>query len=139
MWKLKVGEGDNPWLRSLNNHVGRQVWEFDSNIGSEEDLAEIEKFREEFRNNRFETKHSSDLLMRYQFSKENPSGTILPQVQVIDIGDVTEDNVATTLKRALSFYSTLQAHDGHWAGDYGGPMFLMPGLITSSVWRRPSV
>lgn len=65
----------------------------------------------------------------FQFSKENPSGTILPQVQVIDIGDVTEDNVATTLKRALSFYSTLQAHDGHWAGDYGGPMFLMPGLV----------
>lgn len=24
----------------------------------------------------------------------------------------------------------LQCEDGHWAGDYGGPMFLMPGLIT---------
>lgn len=23
----------------------------------------------------------------------------------------------------------LQCDDGHWAGDYGGPMFLMPGLI----------
>jgi len=23
----------------------------------------------------------------------------------------------------------LQCEDGHWAGDYGGPMFLMPGLI----------
>jgi cycloartenol synthase len=23
----------------------------------------------------------------------------------------------------------LQCSDGHWAGDYGGPMFLMPGLI----------
>jgi len=26
----------------------------------------------------------------------------------------------------------LQCDDGHFAGDYGGPMFLMPGLIT--VW-----
>lgn len=23
----------------------------------------------------------------------------------------------------------LQCDDGHWAGDYGGPMFLMPGMI----------
>lgn len=21
----------------------------------------------------------------------------------------------------------LQAEDGHWAGDYGGPLFLLPG------------
>ena len=25
----------------------------------------------------------------------------------------------------------LQCEDGHWAGDYGGPMFLLPGLIIS--------
>ena len=24
-----------------------------------------------------------------------------------------------------------QADDGHWPGDYGGPMFLMPGMIIS--------
>ena len=33
--------------------------------------------------------------------------------------------------KALSFYQMLQCEDGHWAGDYGGPMFLMPGLITT--------
>jgi Prenyltransferase and squalene oxidase repeat len=33
--------------------------------------------------------------------------------------------------KALSFYQMLQCDDGHWAGDYGGPMFLMPGLITA--------
>lgn len=32
--------------------------------------------------------------------------------------------------KALQFYQMLQCDDGHWAGDYGGPMFLMPGLIT---------
>ena len=31
----------------------------------------------------------------------------------------------------MYFYETLQAHDGHWPGDYGGPMFLMPGLIVT--------
>ncbi|KAG5611193.1 hypothetical protein H5410_022474 [Solanum commersonii] len=129
MWKLKVAEGGSPWLRTLNGHIGRQVWEFDPNLGSPKDLEEIEKFRAEFYKNRFETKHSFDLLMRYQFSKENPVGTILSRVQVKDIGDITEDNVATTLRRAISFYSTLQAHDGHWAADCGGPMFLLPGLV----------
>jgi lanosterol synthase len=33
--------------------------------------------------------------------------------------------------KALSFYQMLQCDDGHWAGDYGGPMFLMPGLIAT--------
>ncbi|XP_015280874.1 PREDICTED: lanosterol synthase [Gekko japonicus] len=29
----------------------------------------------------------------------------------------------------MKFYSRLQAEDGHWAGDYGGPLFLLPGLL----------
>jgi squalene/oxidosqualene cyclase-like protein len=32
-------------------------------------------------------------------------------------------------RKALSYYQMIQCEDGHWAGDYGGPMFLMPGLI----------
>lgn len=27
----------------------------------------------------------------------------------------------------MTFYAALQAEDGHWAGDYGGPLFLLPG------------
>jgi hypothetical protein len=34
-------------------------------------------------------------------------------------------------KKATHFYSMLQTEDGHWAGDYGGPHFLMPGIITA--------
>ncbi|GMP47206.1 hypothetical protein CsSME_00015068 [Camellia sinensis var. sinensis] len=130
MWKLKIAEGGSPWLRTLNDHVGRQFWEFDPKLGSPEELSEIEKVRDNFRNNRFQKKHSADLLMRIQFAKENPSRLLLPQVKVKDGEDITEDQVMTTLRRAISFHSTLQAHDGHWPGDYGGPMFLMPGLVT---------
>ncbi|THG23160.1 hypothetical protein TEA_008068 [Camellia sinensis var. sinensis] len=129
MWKLKIAEGGSPWLRTLNDHVGRQFWEFDPKLGSPEELSEIEKVRDNFRNNRFQKKHSADLLMRIQFAKENPSRLLLPQVKVKDREDITEDQVMTTLRRAISFHSTLQAHDGHWPGDYGGPMFLMPGLV----------
>ncbi|XP_003798191.1 lanosterol synthase isoform X1 [Otolemur garnettii] len=38
----------------------------------------------------------------------------------------------------MTFYVGLQAEDGHWAGDYGGPLFLLPGLlITCHVARIP--
>ena len=40
---------------------------------------------------------------------------------------------ATTALQAaengISFYRNLQSSDGHFAGEYGGPMFLLPGLI----------
>nr|WRN91792.1 cycloartenol synthase [Hoodia gordonii] len=130
MWRLKIAEGGNAWLRTVNNYVGRQFWEFDPNLDpSPEEIEEIEKARENFRINRFEKKHSADLMMRIQFSKENPTSVLLPRVEVNDIEDLTEENVTLTLKRAINFYSTLQGHDGHWAGDYGGPMFLLPGLV----------
>ena len=72
MWKLKIADGaGNPWLRTTNNHAGRQIWEFDPKLGSPEELAEIEKVREHFRQNRFTQKHSSDLLMRIQVHSLN--------------------------------------------------------------------
>ncbi|CAN1298199.1 Cycloartenol synthase [Linum perenne] len=129
MWKLKIAEGGNPWLRTTNNHVGRQVWEFDPELGSPEELSTIEQARQDFSKNRLENKHTADILMRIQFSKENPLERVLPQVKLGENEDVTEEAVTTTLRRALDYYSTIQAHDGHWPGDYGGPMFPMPGLV----------
>lgn len=35
-------------------------------------------------------------------------------------------------KNGYKFYKNLQAHDGHWPGEYGGPMFLLPGLVIGS-------
>ncbi|KAI6678298.1 hypothetical protein NL676_039094 [Syzygium grande] len=107
----------------------RQIWEFDPNCGSPEETREIEEARANFSKHRFEKKHSSDLIMRIQFSKENTGNVVLPPGKVKDLDEITEDTVMHILRRAISFHSTLQAHDGHWPGDYGGPMFLMPGLV----------
>lgn len=104
MWKLKIAEAENPWLRTVNNHVGRQVWEYDPNlVGSPEERAEIEKARENFRLNRFEQKHSSDMLMRIQFSKENPLSSQLPLILLnkIDINNFGIE-VTTSLCPSLS-------------------------------------
>ncbi|KAJ6906963.1 cycloartenol synthase-like [Populus alba x Populus x berolinensis] len=135
MWKLTIGAEsvhDNgqssSWLKSVNNHLGRQVWEFCPQLGSPDELLQLQNARLSFQAQRFDKKHSADLLMRFQFEKENPCVN-LPQIKVEDDEDVTEEAVTTTLRRAVSFYRKIQAHDGHWPGDYGGPMFLLPGLI----------
>jgi Squalene-hopene cyclase N-terminal domain len=41
-------------------------------------------------------------------------------------------SVREATQKAVHFYSMLQASDGHWGGDYGGPHFLLPGLLV--VW-----
>lgn len=66
MWKLRLSQGDGPWLKSTNDHIGRQYWEFDPNHGTLEEQAQVKKARDEFYENRFQAKHSSDLLMRLQ-------------------------------------------------------------------------
>ena len=38
-------------------------------------------------------------------------------------------NAQEAAHKAMQFYQMIQCDDGHWAGDYGGPMFLMPGLV----------
>ena len=64
-----------------------------------------------------------------QYERENPLPPLPEKIKVKHENEITEEGITTTLKRAALFYSTLQAEDGHWAGDYGGPMFLLPGLV----------
>lgn len=39
-------------------------------------------------------------------------------------------NAQEAVRKGIQFYSNVQQPDGHWAGDYGGPMFLMPGTYS---------
>ncbi|KAL6335534.1 hypothetical protein AAG906_030662 [Vitis piasezkii] len=67
MWRLKVADGGNdPYIYTTNNFVGRQIWEFDPDYGTPEERAEVEAARENFWKNRFQVKPSSDLLWRMQ-------------------------------------------------------------------------
>ncbi|XP_045857691.1 lanosterol synthase [Meles meles] len=48
------------------------------------------------------------------------------------------DTARAAALNGVVFYVGLQAEDGHWAGDYGGPLFLLPGLlITCYVAQIP--
>ena len=66
MWKVKIAKGGSPWLRTMNNHVGRQVWEFDPDLGLPEQREEIERAHEMFSKHWFEKKHSVDLIIHIQ-------------------------------------------------------------------------
>ncbi|KAJ4709155.1 Terpene cyclase/mutase family member [Melia azedarach] len=129
MWKLKIAEGGSAWLNTVNNHVGRQHWEFDPNAGTAEELAQVEEARQEFKKNRFRSKQSSDLFMRMQLRKENPSGGTPEAVRVKETENITEEAVTATLRRAVRFYSSIQAHDGHWPAESAGPLFFLQPLV----------
>ncbi|KAJ0089711.1 hypothetical protein Patl1_14041 [Pistacia atlantica] len=136
MWKLKFSEGNDGWIKSVNNHIGRQFWEFKPELGTPEEKAQIERLQNRFTKNRFQQKHSSDLIMRFQFAKENPiEKMVLPDLMKIKSEEeITEEVVRNTLRRSLRFYSTLQTEDGFWPGDYGGPLFLLPALNKDGGW-----
>ncbi|XP_062504233.1 lanosterol synthase-like isoform X2 [Corticium candelabrum] len=52
----------------------------------------------------------------------------------LDTSDIAPDlpppsHLSEVLQNGMSFYCRLQVEDGHWAGDYGGPLFLLSGLV----------
>nr|WJJ60806.1 lupeol synthase [Astragalus membranaceus var. membranaceus] len=129
MWKLKIAEGGKR-LISMNNFIGRQHWEFDSNAGTPEEHAEIERLRHQFTENRFSNKQSADLFMRMQLRKENQYyGAISPAVKLRDADNITAEALSGTIRRAISFYSSIQAHDGHWPAESAGPLFFLQPLV----------
>ncbi|KAI9184761.1 hypothetical protein LWI28_000836 [Acer negundo] len=99
---------------STNNFIGRQTWKFDPNAGTPNERAEVEAARQNFFENRFEVKPSSDLLWRMQFLKEKNFKQTIPPVKVEDHEEITYETASTALKRTVHFFSALQASDGHW-------------------------
>lgn len=65
-----------------------------------------------------------------QLSKSNGLKTNLPDpIKLEQHGYATQEAVLISLKRAISRYSTLQADDGHWPGEFAGTLFLLPSLV----------
>lgn len=134
MWRFLSASAGAPLgadrLFSLNGHQGRQTWEYDPNAGTREERARVEELRAAFAANRHAQKHSADELLRLQAASKVAAKRAAPPAEPLPEGaPVTSERVRAHLEGAAAFYECLQADDGHFPGDYGGPMFLMPGLV----------
>ncbi|XP_048428398.1 beta-amyrin synthase-like isoform X4 [Pyrus x bretschneideri] len=130
MWKLKVADGGNdPYIYSTNNFVGRQIFEFDPEAGTTEERAEVEEARLHFYNNRHQVKPSGDLLWRMQFLREKNFKQTIPPVKIEDGEEITHEKATASLRRSIHLFSALQASDGHWPAENAGPLFFLPPLV----------
>lgn len=130
MWRF-VSSGDSgkhPWLQSLNGFTGRQTWEY-TDAASSEEKAQIQQLQDGFIHFRHQQRHSADELLRMQSAAKRRESVDPPRVG--HSRQPTVDECKKSTRAAMYFYETLQQDDGHWPGDYGGPMFLMPGLIVT--------
>ncbi|KAG2306336.1 hypothetical protein Bca52824_026084 [Brassica carinata] len=126
MWRLRIGAAarDEHHLFSTNNYMGRQIWEFDAEAGSPEELAGMEQARLNFSLNRSRFKTSGDLLWRMQFLSEKKFEQKIPRVRVEDAEKITYEDAKTAMRRGILYLAALQAKDGHWPAENSGIMFL---------------
>ncbi|KAL9992761.1 putative shionone synthase [Helianthus debilis subsp. tardiflorus] len=135
MWRLKIADGgNNPYLYSTNNFVGRQTWEFDPNYGTSEERDEVEQARLHYWNHRHQVKPSSDVLWRMQFIREKQFKQTIPQVKIEDGEEISYDKVTATLRRSVHLFAALQADDGHWPAESAGPMYFIQPLNGDGGW-----
>jgi len=119
----------------LKTRNGRQTWEFDlpQGLQSQTDAAEfIREMAKAFDFDKAANPNSGDKIYRMQ---------ALKNFQELSRKQITlPHNIVHSLKKeafiaalsGLHFYQSLQAEEGHWPGDYGGPLFLLPGLVIAS-------
>jgi cycloartenol synthase len=118
MWKLACEKG-------------RQIWSFDKSASPDADLTQqLALSRSEWESGSRVTKHSSDVLLRLPktHGKNLKKPKSLPGKSSA-VGLASDALCAAS--HGINYYQHIQEDDGHWAGDYGGPMFLMPGLVIS--------
>lgn len=105
----------------LFSERGRQVWKY---IGIDE--VNTNALDEAFRFDKKKNPNSGDLVYRSNaedsYAGENYSEDFFQQFSAEE----------KAYLKAVHFYAKLQAEDGHWPGDYGGPHFLLPGLVICS-------
>ena len=65
-----------------------------------------------------------------QFLRERNFNQTITPIKIEDGQEITYENATTALKRAVHFYSTLQASDGHWPAENAGPLFFLPPLVS---------
>jgi hypothetical protein len=110
-----ISQKSAPKYKMTGESAGRQIWYYSEDAARDEAGVESHVF------NASENPNSGDKLFREQMIS-NWDGDV-PNIHS------TPSTAGEAARKAMSFYQMIQCEDGHWAGDYGGPNFLMPGLV----------
>lgn len=116
--------------QALNTqHLNQQVWRYDESDTDPEAQQQADALRDNFTKHRHTQRHAADELLRLQARRTVADYSAQPPLSVPSSGKLPDALLQEGIRRSVRFYSTLQSPDGHWPGDYGGPMFLLPGLV----------
>ena len=124
-WQLLTEKGRHIWAfkprsKAINEHLHNA-----DNISD----TEITQFAEDFKFDKFNNPNSGDKVFRHTAinAKFQEFTGQIPQVE-----NPEEQKIINALIKGMNYYAYLQSEDGHWPGDYGGPLFLLPGLLIAS-------
>ncbi len=133
---LNVKPSWKNWRLLTDN--GRQIWAFKPGSNTiDEHLQHVDKltdedtlqFAQDFQFDKVSNPNSADQVYRHSAINakfREFTGTI-PQAETPE-----QQKVADALIKGMNYYGCLQSDDGHWPGDYGGPLFLLPGLLIAA-------
>ena len=134
---LRAWGADMPWWRLENEEdgAGRQVWVYDGEDGEDGYDSDSGDLNGAFGFDRSSNPNASDLLYRRRADMDCDSEANGGKGGRAGKKKTTKKkpgSVRGALAAGIEYYAKLQHADGHWPGDYGGPMFLMPGLVIVS-------
>ncbi|CAJ1958394.1 unnamed protein product [Cylindrotheca closterium] len=145
-WKCMVAEESHedtetkfPGKKLTGEPSGRQIWSRATTSASNHDKEKlIQEMALGGRSysgfNPSKNPNSSDVIFRaHQIRKYlSIDGNVPPPA-------TPPKSIQDCTRKAAHFYSMLQCSDGHFAADYGGPHFLMPGLVIAwYIMGKPS-
>lgn len=117
-WKVEINKGRSQWRFCPPSRYAQQDWS--GNLD-----ADAQKFLEQ-------------MSLAFIFNKKaNPNSgdkvyRTACEAATEKVAESPANDVKQTASRGIAYYEKLQTPDGCWPGDYGGPMFLLPGLIIAS-------
>ncbi len=124
-WQLLTEQGRHIWAFKPTSTDINQHLQNAHNISAQEISLAVEDFKFDKQVN----PNSGDKVFRFAAVANNfRSFTgVTPQTN-----NPEQQKVADSVIKGINYFASLQCADGHWAGDYGGPLFLLPGLLIAS-------
>ena len=136
-WKFYSKNGQQYWNFELPEEL-KGIIQSESDWDKPEGKAFLEAFDRAFIFDKQVNPNSGDRVFRHIRNKQVGEPAILPSDETLSL----KERARIALLNGFSFYETLQEPDGNWAGDYGGPLFLIPGLtiasyVTGAPFEKP--